>query len=659
VSLFRDLCTSAAAQISGQRCRQHVAHLSQIHRIMGSPGYGQALAYVQDQLHVLGIGETGIERFPMDGTTAYGDWIAPVAWAAHDAELWLETPERARLCSYAETPICLHVGSQSTPPGGFVGELVDVGAGLNPDDYGGQNVNGRMVLAYGNAPEVYAEAIRRRGARGIVHHGLPWPNPAAGRTSLDMPDLVSYGRLDIRRDEIGNGAFSFAISARQGEYLRRLLRRGPVQMRATVEAVASAGHLEILHACIPGSGRAGCSMEAAPSLVLMAHLCHPQPGANDNASGPALILELVRSLLAAPQPLHHDLHLLFVPEGYGTAAWLQASRTSLGSRRLVLNLDMVGADVAQTGGQLWLDRTPWSTPTYTNDLLAGLLAQVSANTPGGWRCGARDHMGGSDHALFLAPEYGTPALMLGHFPDRFYHSDQDTVDKTSAAEFERVGQVVMAALLAVDQIDGRRARSLAHQVFTAGLQRLAERGGEIVQQALNGDPVGGDYHTGMQVLLDREQAALRSIVADTCAQDRATVQAEIQALGQRLAGACREQLDVLATVLGPSGARPATPRDRQVPRRLFPGPISTHLFGLSRFLEALGDRRDFYHERTRESMDFVRWLFEAGYLMDGRRTLGRIQDVLAAEFGAAVARVEHLHHFVDDLVFVGMAELEP
>ena len=45
--------------------------------------------------------------------------------------------------------------------------------------------------------------------------------------------------------------------------------------------------------------------------------------------------------------------------------------------------------------------------------------------------------GGSDHTVFV--EAGVPSLLNWHFTDRYYHTNLDRPDKTSAAEMKNVG----------------------------------------------------------------------------------------------------------------------------------------------------------------------------------------------------------------------------
>jgi hypothetical protein len=76
--------------------------------------------------------------------------------------------------------------------------------------------------------------------------------------------------------------------------------------------------------------------------------------------------------------------------------------------------------------------------------------------------------------------------------------------------------------------------------------------------------------------------------------------------------------------------------------------------GITRFFEHLGEGADFYRRRSQENRSFVRWMFEASNLMDGRRSLGEIQDRLAAEFGEVNACWDDLCRLVDDLAAAKM-----
>lgn len=619
--------TETAHGVSGDRCREHVARLAAIHRIMGSIGYDEALDYARAALESLGAAGVRVETFPMDGERSYGDWIAPVAWQPRRAELWVESPERFPLADFGETPVSLHIGSQSTPPGGMRARLLDVGAGQSGDDYAAVAAGG-VVLASGNLRDVYDIAVGRHGVRGIVTDAMPWQAPSIGRMPEALPDAVSYNKLPVRRSEIGNGVFSFGISARRGERLRRLLEAGPVGIHALVDAEAGEGELHVLTAVIPGSE------VPQREIVLLAHLCHPSPGANDNATGPALVLELARLLVRRRPRLQHSIRVLLVPEMYGTVAWLLESEAPRGELALTVNLDMVGADRAKTRGQVWLDRSPWSAPSFFDDVLAAALDRVAQASGREWTYGVRDHHGGSDHTPFHAPEVAVPAVALGHFPDLYYHTNLDDLDKTAETEFERIGAAVLDALETFDLPPAQRARSVGSLVLARATERITTYAG----RRLESDDCG-DYRSDVGALVAKERATLASAGAEG---------------GDELERVAAEQLTALR-VRGTPVKRPTSAYADRILRKLLPGPLSTPLHGPSVFQDRLGQSAPEYRARSREDLGFVLWTTEVYNLADGRRTFGDIATIVAAEFDHASPSIEELDAFAGDLVATELA----
>lgn len=617
----------AADRVSGDRCREHVARLSAIHRIMGSPAYDEALHYTREALTALGVADVRVESFPMNGEHAYGDWIAPIAWRPRRAELRVETPERFTLADFAETPVSLHVGSQSTPPRGMRAELVDVGAGESDDDYAAVTA-GCTVLTSGNLREVYDIGVVRYGARGIVTDNMPWQAPDIGRTPDALPEAVSYNKLPVRRHEIGSGVFSFGISARQGARLRGLLENGPVGIHALVDAEAGAGELHVLTAVIPGSDL------PKHEIVLIAHLCHPSPGANDNATGAALVLEIARLLVQRRPRLRHSIRLLFVPELYGTVAWLLESAAPRGQLALAVNLDMVGADRSKTRGQVWLDRSPWSAASFFDDVLAAALDRVAQASGRNWTYGVREHLGGSDHTAFHAPEIAVPASMLGHFPDLYYHTDLDDLDKTDAEEFERIGTAVIDALETFDLPPARREPRISGLVLAAAVGRIRS----YARRRQEAEDCG-DYVSDLGALLAKEQRALASAEADGA---------------QALERVGADELAALRARRKPLTRPPSADADRVLRKRL-PGPLSSHLHGLTVFHDRLGLRAREYRKRSVEDLRFVLWTTEVYNLADGRRTFGDISTTVAAEFDRAAPSAEELDAFAADLVATELA----
>src|SRR4029434_9607004 len=114
-----------------------------------------------------------------------------------------------------------------------------------------------------------------------------------------------------------------------------------------------------LAATIPGSD------PAAGEIVFSCHLDHEKPGANDNASGCAAILEIARTLntlmgsKTIPRP-SRTIRFVWPSEMTGTIAYLTKYPEIAGRIRAAIHLDMVGGDPFITKSILHVTRSPWA-----------------------------------------------------------------------------------------------------------------------------------------------------------------------------------------------------------------------------------------------------------------------------------------------------------
>lgn len=166
----------------------------------------------------------------------------------------------------------------------------------------------------------------------------------------------------------------------------------------------------------------------------------PVPGANDGASGVAVLLELARAL---DEPLPYTVYLAFfdaedngnldgwpfsvgasyMAETWGQAEW-QVPLTA------VVVVDMIG-DADQ---QLYYETN--SDPTLREQLwaIAGQLGYGDRFVP------QPRHTIIDDHLPFL--QRGIPAVDIIDFDYPYWHTTQDTADKVSAASLETVGRTL-------------------------------------------------------------------------------------------------------------------------------------------------------------------------------------------------------------------------
>lgn len=158
------------------------------------------------------------------------------------------------------------------------------------------------------------------------------------------------------------------------------------------------------------------------------------PGANDGASGVAVLLELARTLPTDTVPVWL---VFFDAEDNGRIEgweWILGSRefvkNNLIQPRAAIIVDMVGdADL-----NIYKERN--SNPDLTDEIwkVAGELGHESKFIP------EYKHSMIDDHTPFV--EAGIPAVDIIDFDYPYWHTVQDTPDKVSAESLEAVGETV-------------------------------------------------------------------------------------------------------------------------------------------------------------------------------------------------------------------------
>ena len=502
-------------ELSGEIAREHVIHISRFDRIQASAGWHQAALYIMEQLKRYGISDARIEGWPSNGEIKYFTWTTPVGWEAEFGELWVEEPQRMRLASYEELPTTLVKHSVSHD---VTAELVDVGSGLRPEDYEGVDVKGKIVLATGYTGDVHRQAVIKRGALGVITYLSP-------DSRRYYPELVQYTALWPRwseRDKIG---FGFNISREQSSLLQRWLgQKKKVLLHAQVKGKIYESKIEMMSAVIPGT------TFPEQEVLICGHLDHYKPGANDNASGSAGMLEIARALqrlISQGQlpPPRRTIRFLWVSEMYGTIAYLK-NHPEVSQRTIAnINLDMIGEDSVKTNSYFYVTRTPDSNPSFLNDLVENMVIHTSGvniTSPRGSRFPFNYRIspygGGSDHYMFTEGSIGVPATMFGH-PDPYHHTIQDTVDKVDSTELKRVCYIAACCAWWMANASDEEALSLANEVAKRGLGRagldLCRAMRAMDDSTASPEELYTAYKEGVNVVKHafyRELSALRSVL---------------------------------------------------------------------------------------------------------------------------------------------------
>jgi aminopeptidase YwaD len=459
-----------------------VRFISQYWRLPGNAGFDASIDHVRSRLEAAGL-RTTVEQYAGNGHAwdySVGT-LAIVRSGRPDEVVLSREKERLALC----------INSFSTPAGGAVARLVDVGRGDREDDYAGKDVNGAVILGDAAASQLWRQGVAGHGAIGVISTSLPDylnQDPPGGQvTPRDQWDILQWSSISY--DDTRQG-FGFKASPRAAATLRQALAAGPVSVRATIASTFSEAPVQTLVVEIPGR------THPDERVVMAAHV--QEPGANDNASGVATLAGMAAALssaiqrgkIAAPD---RTLTFLFVNEISGSTQWLQAHAAVVSGVRYMFSMDMTGEDVKKTGGSFLIERFPdpgavWDRPwdphtewgrgnvradqlhgDLINDLHRAVCDRVARRS--GWVVNTNPYEGGSDHTVF--GNAGVPAVLDWHFTDRYYHTNLDTPDKTSADEMRNVGVSVAATAWLMASATSADAIAVAELVSNAGRSRVA------------------------------------------------------------------------------------------------------------------------------------------------------------------------------------------
>jgi hypothetical protein len=614
-----------AAEVSGAQALRTVRALSLNHRMRGSDGFRAAAEAIRDRLAGYGLEGVEILSLPADGRIFYGTQRSRPGWNARSAELW---EGETRIASWAEQPISL---AQDSVSGRAEAELVDVGAGTAEGDYAGKEVRGRLVLTSSQPGAVQDLAVGRFGAAGIIS----WAQNQRTAWWGDDESLVRWGHLETFS---AHPTFAFMVSPARARGWQERLRRGEtVHLRAEVDAGQSPSAYLIPTAIIPGRRR-------DQEIVYSCHLDHPNPGANDNASGCAGILEVARTLDrlvrsgALPRP-ERTIRFVWPAEIEGTIALLNA-RPEYGRRTLAtLHLDMIGGNSEITKSVLRVHGSPPSLPSFVSDIgfvfarwvndQSLLYADTGAAPfplvePDGDRRALQAEVGGfnegSDHQVWAEGSWRVPIIYIADWPDRYIHTQRDLPGNLDPTKMRRA---IFIAAASGYYLANYRPGGGARSALDAG--RL-ERAAETTRRVAAGED---------STLLWRH----------FWASDEA-VRASVERFGPTSTE--WEILNGIGPMTGP--AVPSGPVYRRIRRE---GPMDG--FGYSWFDDHLA-QAGLTRPRllARAAGPGPSFGYEALNLVDGRRSVGEIRDELVATVGAAP--VEEVAEYLDVLARLGVIE---
>ncbi len=420
-------------EVSGKVAWNWIRLISGYHRIKASKDYESIMLKIKDFLEGLDLDSLKVHEFPADGKTQSWNWTPSYGWDVTSGELWQMTPEIKRICFFQENPLCLVTHSRSCD---ITGQLVDIGQG-EPSELENRDLTQKILLVEGGQ-HGRIEKLMKTGALGIISY------PSAEKVGPHL-DLHIYDAYLPTQELLEKISFGFSLTRNQGLDLHNQLKSHEITLRAKIQAEIYPSTLKVLDAQILGAE------DPDQTILFISHLCHPSPGANDNASGAAGLIEIVRSItnlintnkISKPK---RTLEFLWVDEYMGTVPWTFKFQKKLQKTLVCINLDMIGENQMKLNSRFLPSLAPYSNPSIVNDLISYIVPLIADNpkcinsdgTKAPMRYKIIPYSGGSDHTVFNDAFFGIPGFMFGHDGDEYYHSSRDELEYSDPTEIQRI-----------------------------------------------------------------------------------------------------------------------------------------------------------------------------------------------------------------------------
>ncbi len=400
--------------------RNIINDLANYHRIQGSHDLVKAAKYLSDLLKDRTKFNVELIKLSYWKLPRYLDPLP--GWDIIDGKAYIVSPRKSLIADFVKYPTSIAAFS---PPGEFEGEVVYVGNGIDYED----PIDG-VALTYGTSLDVYAKLVKL-GAKGVIFfkrntysRGIPYINllPSIKELNLMKVAAISIDRLSARR-------------------ILKLIRKG---FKVIVKGYVKARYYEnptlpIVEITLG---------DQSPEYHILAHFCHPRGMVNDNLSGTASLAEAVIALWrylknsGSTLGLKFGVKVLFVPEYFGSYTYLNLREEGVLAS---VNLDMIGEKQVITGSTLNIVRPPIP-------LLSPLEAQLYINlkrilSKFNIKFNIVNYDVGSDHDSYIA--MGIPSIMINQWPDIYYHTHLDTIDKFDCDVAEIISLTSLITLLSI------------------------------------------------------------------------------------------------------------------------------------------------------------------------------------------------------------------
>jgi hypothetical protein len=226
-------------------------------------------------------------------------------------------------------------------------------------------------------------------------------------------------------------------------------------------------------------------------------------------------------------------------------------------------------------------RTTWGNPHYLNDVMENyyrfvgegnreriqnrstaypvlnrIVAPTGADEP--FYYSIETHYGASDHEVFNDWGVQVPGIMMITWPDRWYHTSGDHVDKTDPTQLKRVVAIGAAAAYTIASADDEMAIRIASETAANGTQRVGHQlaRGLAEMDAAAAETLAETYKAArghVEAAVLNEKDTLETV--NELAADKARVAAHVAALQKAMDQTGGAQLAALEAHMKAAAAR--------------------------------------------------------------------------------------------------------
>ena len=516
-------------------------------RVVGNTGFNNTVYLIADTLKASGFVLESeatesdrltyrIEKRPMEYNT----------WEPISGSLQFVGEDNPLLVSDTNRNMT-YLNSASTPENGVKAEILYVN---DLEQLEKISVKDKIIYTEMNARKLF-NYLLENGALGIITYDNPaYLQPEKNKTSIQFRSLPHQDFTNF---------WGIALSYEAKEKLIARLQKGKTEVLVNIQTKRYPSEELTVVANIKGAKKPN------ERLVFSAHI--QEPGANDNATGVGAQLEMatVAAKLFSEHKIEFDRTLTFLwgDEIVSTRRYIQEDAQRAKGIKWGISLDMVGENTALTGGSFLIEKMPdpsaiWTRgadkhtewggeilskedmkPHYLNDFILSNFKEQGkfAN----WKVETNPFEGGSDHTPFL--QANIPGLLLWHFTDQFYHTDNDRIDKVSQETLKNVGTAALVSGLELVNADADFGHKQLENLKKQAVKRLTTEF-ELSEKAIK---EGSKVSDEIEILKTWEDWYLRSIgsITDVDDETNGSLEKEIRTVKQEVQSKSDELIEAL------------------------------------------------------------------------------------------------------------------